>query len=115
MKTTKQIYDQHRRISDAFWSRTTRRAAAACPSSGGNLMLCHNWASWGEQAECAPGATIADAIWKAAQQQSPRIRAIYTRLYDEAEHRTHGDHFRPLWCAHCKKPATVKGWDVVAV
>lgn len=91
MKTTQQIYDQHSRIYRMLGARCQRLAANAHPETGGNVGLVHNWGNDAAKAIVAD----CDRIWS-------RVDKCYKRLYAEAEHRTHGPHFRPTWCEHCR-------------
>ena len=99
MKTTAQIYDQHQRMFRAFMRTTTARAAQLCPDSGGNECLCHNWSIG---CECAAGAILASQLWRERWQWWRKLDDAYNAAYRAAEHRTHGAHFAPLWCDHCK-------------
>lgn len=91
MKTTQQLYDQHRRISNRIFANARRFARIAHPETDGAALLCHNW-----------GNDASKAVWKRAYARLGREYDLYNRLYDLAEHAGHGDKFRPGWCKHCQ-------------
>lgn len=92
MKTTRQIYDQHRRIGIAIFSNARKFARIAHPETDGSDLMCHNW-----------GNAAAKAVWARAYKRLRRVHNTYKAMYDLAEHASHSDSFRPTWCSHCCK------------
>jgi len=90
MKTRSDIYEQHSRIFRKAMRNMKAAAKRAHPETDGCQLLVHNW-----------GNDAAREVVRLGWDRTNRIRSIYRRLYDEAEHRTHGPHFRPLWCRFC--------------
>lgn len=92
MKTRAEIYGQWQRMFAALMRRGIRLAKKADPATGGNDCLVHNW-----------GNDAARNAWRQTWDLERAVRAIYSRLYDAAEHRTHGPTFKPLWCDACQR------------
>jgi len=90
MKTTTELYDQHQRMFKKTCELATRFANEADPRTGGDALLIHNW-----------GNEVSKQVWARYEARWPKMRAIFERLYNEAEHRRHSNEFRPLWCKHC--------------
>jgi hypothetical protein len=91
MKSTREIYDQHREINKRIFANARRLARIAHPETGGADLMCHNW-----------GNDAAKAVWTRAYARMHRAHDTYKKLYDLAEHQSHGPDFRPSWCVHCK-------------
>jgi hypothetical protein len=98
LKTRGDVYDQWQRISRGFCRRGKRLAAKLAPETGGNSLYCHNWSiTYPERADYR----AANEAWLRNNARDSAARKIYERVYNQAEHRTHGDGFRPLWCDSC--------------
>ena len=91
MKTSRDVYDQQRRISLKIFANARRFARIAHPETDGADLMCHNW-----------GNAESKAVWIRAYKRLNRLHDTYKNLYDLAEHAQHGHKFRPLWCKHCQ-------------
>lgn len=91
MKTTTQIYNQYHRIWHKQCERNIAMAKKLHPETSGNMLCVYNWGN--------------DAIrtYLACQgRKQARVSKAYNKLYALAEHATHNESFRPLWCEYCK-------------